>query len=70
LDEYPGASALTLIPCGASSTAILLERWATAAFEALYAACGCGLLTIWEDILEIMMILPGVEVEIMCFATA
>lgn len=27
-------------------------------------------MTIWEDMLEIMMILPGVEVEIMCFATA
>jgi hypothetical protein len=24
----------------------------------------------WEDILEIMIILPGVEVETMCFATA
>ena len=68
--KYPGARLFTVIPSGASSTAMLRARCATAAFEALYAACGCGRLTISEDILEMRMIRPCVPVDFICLATA
>ena len=49
---------------------MLRARCATAAFEALYAACGCGRLTINEDMLEMKMIRPWVPVDVICLATA
>lgn len=34
----PGATQLTLIPLPAYSTAVLVDKWAQAAFDASYAA--------------------------------
>src|SRR3954453_1105468 len=55
---YPGASALTLTPNGAHSTARLRVRWCTAALEALYAVWFWGRLTMKPDMEPMFTIEP------------
>src|SRR3954466_91131 len=55
---YHGGTALTRIPYGAHSTASDLVRWWTAAFDALYAGCHCGRLTMIPDMLPMLTIDP------------
>ena len=55
---YPGAIVLTRILCLAHSLAKLLVNMITAALDVLYAACGCGVLTITPDIDDVLTITP------------
>ena len=55
---YPGATAFTRTPSGAHSAARDRVRWCTPAFEALYAGCHCGRLTIAADIDPTLTITP------------
>lgn len=67
---YPGEMQFTRIPAPAHSTAKLAAKCRTAAFAALYGACGCGTLTMEPDMLPIMTMLPGAFLSMRCFATA
>lgn len=67
---YPGLIQLTLIPALAHSTAKLAAKCRTAALEALYGVCGCGMLTMEPDMEPMKTMDPGDCLSIKWRATA